>query len=362
MAKRGDWRTRPNSSDHDRAWLANVKEPDPPITTLEEAGVALGDLAKIKAHREWVIAGLREHVANVEADLERARDRIERLEAHQLNVEADNDDLSAQKQKLELHVTNVEAECAVRDRRVAELECHVDNIDNWVSSWRGQAAQHSNSEAVRAGNPVDWQTEECRRLFDGSGYYAEAEDDMTEQWEKFIEPRIKNVDFETVLELAPGHGRNTEHLIPRAKAIYLVDVNKSCIKRCRKRFKKYSGPCQLLYYVNDGHSLSDIDSGIISFVYSWDSMVHFDKMVVRDYVLEFARVMKPGATGFVHHSNYGHGSQSSEWIRNPAWRSNMTLELFADYCAESGLEIIDQQTIDWILKDLDCISTFRKPG
>ena len=115
------------------------------------------------------------------------------------------------------------------------------------------------------------------------------------------------------------------------------------------------------YYVGDGRSLAGIADASISFVYSWDAMVHFDKRVVREYVREFARVLEPGGTGFVHHSNFGTVSSSENWLENPSWRSNMTRELFADYCAEMGLEVVDQKLLDWFLDDLDCISTFRKP-
>lgn len=56
-----------------------------------------------------------------------------------------------------------------------------------------------------------------------------------------------------------------------------------------------------------------IDSGSISFVYSFDSMVHFDKSIIRAYLVEFARVMRGGATGFLHHSNYGAFHPNTDW-------------------------------------------------
>jgi hypothetical protein len=36
--------------------------------------------------------------------------------------------------------------------------------------------------------------------------------------------------------------------------------------------------------------------------------------------------------------------------------------LFAEYCAEAGLEVIEQRLLDWFVKDLDCLTRFRKPG
>lgn len=45
-----------------------------------------------------------------------------------------------------------------------------------------------------------------------------------------IEPILRNPDFTHVLELAPGHGRNTEFLRRKARSIHLVDVNSTCIE------------------------------------------------------------------------------------------------------------------------------------
>jgi ubiquinone/menaquinone biosynthesis C-methylase UbiE len=193
---------------------------------------------------------------------------------------------------------------------------------------------------------------------------------MEVQWRGAIQPRLAGMDFTCVLELAPGHGRNTAKLRERAAEIYLVDINESCIETCRKRFGDGGGAgpdgrtCRMHYAVNDGFSLPMIPNGAITLVYSWDAMVHFDKGVVRKYVHEFARIMKPGAKGFVHHSNYGAFAPDPEsnWLDNPQWRSSMTRELFAEYCAEAGLTVLRQDLIEWDQPDLDCISVFAKPG
>lgn len=94
-----------------------------------------------------------------------------------------------------------------------------------------------------------------------------------------------------------------------------------------------------------------------------DAVVHFDKTVVEKYVHEFARVMKPGARGFVHHSNHGVVAPESNWLDNPHWRSNMTRELFAQYCRDAELEIVSQTLMAWgAHSELDCLSVFRKPA
>ncbi|GEM_PF-1550307 len=211
-------------------------------------------------------------------------------------------------------------------------------------------------------NQMQKQIQECRDTHDvllspSVTYFDLAEPAMESQWDEYIYPNIKNFDLSICLELAPGHGRNTNKLKQYAKEIHLVDVNQSCIDACKERFGDKNENCNFFYYVNDGHTLKEIGDNMIQFVYSWDAVVHFDKLVVKDYVKEFFRIMRLGSYGFIHHSNYGKINSSSEWMKNPGWRSNMTAELFVEYCDEFGLQILKQQIIN---NDLDCISIFSK--
>ncbi len=208
---------------------------------------------------------------------------------------------------------------------------------------------------------------ETKKKHERTPYYENAEKGMDAQWRVFIEPRLQGMDFTRVLELAPGHGRNTARLRARAKEMYLVDINENCVEACRKRFGDGRGTdgfdVKMHYAVNDGFTLPMVPTGEITLVYSWDAMVHFDRGVVEKYVHEFARVLKPGGRGFVHHSNYGSFAPNpdSNWLDNPGWRSTMSRELFAKFCADAKLRIIKQDVINWGVPDLDCISLFEKP-
>jgi SAM-dependent methyltransferase len=207
---------------------------------------------------------------------------------------------------------------------------------------------------------------QCRDDHVGGGYYDAAEPYMDTQWDSLIAPYIKSMDLRKTLELAPGHGRNSEKLSHLAKELHLVDVNQTCIDFCRQRFGDSQNGCRFYYYVNDGWSLTGIRDSSVSFVYSFDSVVHFDKLVVRQYVHEFARVLIEGGTGFIHHSNYGTVKPDSDWAQNHGSRSDVTAELFASYCEEAGLKVLSQK-IHGIaegrgIDGLDCVTIFRKPA
>ena len=223
----------------------------------------------------------------------------------------------------------------------------------------------SNKTGTGEDSIVKQQVQECAVAHDvsqGSGvtYFEMAEPGMDAQWNSVIWPRIKDFDFSVTLDLAAGHGRNTAKLKALAKDIYVVDVNQSCIDACKARFGETDGMCRFHYVVNDGYSLAGIPDDSITTLYSWDAMVHFDKLVVQRYVMEFARVLKPGGKAFFHHSNYGHVAPDADWRSNPGWRSSTTKEFVADGVRNAGLELLSQDLLDWGGNAFDAMTICRK--
>jgi ubiquinone/menaquinone biosynthesis C-methylase UbiE len=203
------------------------------------------------------------------------------------------------------------------------------------------------------------------------------ESGIEREWTEVIWPVIKGFDFTTVLELAPGAGRNTAKLAEVARVIHGVDLNQPVIERLEKRFRSHAGPCRLYFHKNSGSRLTMIPSSSITAIYSWDSVVHFDRRVIEEYVGEFARVLKPGGKGFIHHSNLGdataphlnRGSVGDDTWHNPQCRSNMSKALFRKYCEGSGLTVVQQVDLPWPPwpwqhlrrgEVIDCLSVFTK--
>jgi ubiquinone/menaquinone biosynthesis C-methylase UbiE len=187
-------------------------------------------------------------------------------------------------------------------------------------------------------------------------YFAAAESVMARIWADMIEPFIRGSDFTCVLDLATGQGRNAAMLLPLAQQLILVDIQPANIEICRKRFGKDP---RVAYLVNNGYDLRGVPSGVVTLLYCFDAMVHFDSDVVRAYLAETQRVLAPGGRAFLHHSNYQDGD---DWRTAPASRAFMSQPLMRHYAAKEGLTVRRQQVIDWGgVPKLDCLSLLEKP-
>ncbi len=190
-------------------------------------------------------------------------------------------------------------------------------------------------------------------------YYDLAEADIDTQWQNLIWPFITTasgppIDFSVTVDLAAGHGRNSTKLLPLAQKLHIVDINEDNISFMRARF---GTDRRIEYHLTDGYSLPFLDDRSVCFIYCFDAMVHFDSDVVRAYLSEIKRVLRPGGHAFLHHSNYS-DNPGGDLHQNPGWRNFMSAELFAHYAIKSGLMVVRQMVLDWLLDKtfIDCLS------
>ena len=198
-------------------------------------------------------------------------------------------------------------------------------------------------------------------------------------WWRGLLPRIhRHLPAGRALEIAPGFGRWTSHLVSHARHLIIVDLTERCIEHCRARFADRTN---IEYWTNDGESLAMIEDESLDFVFSFDSLVHVEAPVVRAYLLQLGRKLRPGGTGFIHHSNLRGlaepGGDIPSWVTRRNWRGeSMSARLFREYCAEAGLECQSQEIVNWISRSkkadrhrvpgwglpmTDTFSTFTRP-
>jgi SAM-dependent methyltransferase len=198
-------------------------------------------------------------------------------------------------------------------------------------------------------------------------------------WWRAILPRIHaHVPTGSALELGPGFGRWTHHLLRLSTHLTIVDLTERCIEYCRRRF---ADAPHVECWTNDGRSLDMVADGSIDFVFSFDSLVHAEAPVVREYLAQLARKLKPGGTGFIHHSNLrglaGSNDAIPSWVARRNWRGeSMSARLFREYCRDAGLHCTTQEVINWVSRSrradrhripgwgmplTDTMSTFMRP-
>ncbi len=183
-------------------------------------------------------------------------------------------------------------------------------------------------------------------------YYDEAEAAFASQWSHLLWPIVQGSDFSYTLEIAAGHGRNTAKLLSLADKVYAADINATNIAFLRERF---GDEPKLQLIQNNGYEIKEIADASITFVYCFDAMVHFYPDVVRAYIKEFRRVMKPGARGFVHYSN-NHADKTADYRDHPGWRNYMSREIFEGWLAEEGLRVIKSyylKGMSWFIPEDD---------
>lgn len=186
-------------------------------------------------------------------------------------------------------------------------------------------------------------------------YYDDAERHMARHWENIVFPMIQSADFSNVLEIASGHGRNSEFLLPLCDSLILSDVNQENIDFCKNRFSGRDS--NIRYLVNDGSGFADIDTSSISLVYCYDSMVHFHSDVVRSYLSEIKRVLRSDGLAFLHHSNSVANPGGLDISKHVQGRNFMSKEMFAHYAVLEGLSVVQQKVLDWGGSPaMDCIT------
>jgi SAM-dependent methyltransferase len=198
------------------------------------------------------------------------------------------------------------------------------------------------------------------------------------QWHRTLLPRLfAFLPARTLLEIAPGFGRWTQKLKDHCQEMHLVDLSSRCIQTCRQRFEDCT---HLHYHVNDGQSLDMVPEEAIDFAFSFDSLVHVNRGVIRSYLQGLARVLTPDGVAFLHHSNLGEYSWRLRFIeklpllaslerwglveRNRHCRAtDVSAATFADDAQEAGLQCITQELVNWGSRRLiDCFSVVTRPG
>lgn len=181
------------------------------------------------------------------------------------------------------------------------------------------------------------------------------------QWHGAIYPRIASfLPASRVLEIAPGHGRWTQFLLGHCDEYYGVDLSRKCIDICRRRFAASSRVC---FSQNDGVSLAMVPDDHIDFAFSYDSLVHVEEDVLRNYMWQLCQKLTRSGVAFLHHSNALGDAVDAEEVMANARATSASASLVKEMIEDSGGKTLIQEEITWGSRTrIDCMSTFCRAG
>lgn len=195
------------------------------------------------------------------------------------------------------------------------------------------------------------------------GYFVRAED---ESWtsgfwaaDSLWRPRFDAMDRTVVLEIAAGQGRHAVRAAEHCGRLVLTDTSARALEVAAARLATSDHVSTVVSV--DGMTIPIGEHGRFTGVYSYDAMVHFEASCVASYVGEIARLLAPGGTALLHHSNYAE-MPTAPVTDAPGWRNFMTMALLAHIASRCGLEVVEQQAFDWVAPLSDAFTVLRKPA
>ncbi|HTV25665.1 MAG TPA: class I SAM-dependent methyltransferase, partial [Polyangiaceae bacterium] len=165
-----------------------------------------------------------------------------------------------------------------------------------------------------------------------------------------------------VLELGPGTGRYTRHLMPRCKEMVLVDYSKLV---CRWLEEYFQGKGQFRVVHASDYSLAAIPDASIDVIIANGVFEHIYLEGFYHYFVTFARLLKPGARGCFNFNNIlSEGGFRHFREKLPSGMDQRSIFRFyhpqtvEKLCREAGLEVVQLDTSDQRFAFI----TFAKPA
>ena len=164
-----------------------------------------------------------------------------------------------------------------------------------------------------------------------------------------------------VLELGPGSGRYTRHLIKRCREMVLVDYSQAVCEWCRTYF---AGENMRIIHCTD-YGLDEIADASIDAVVANGVFEHIYPEGTFQYLRSFARVLRPGGRGCFNFDNINSKEGWEKFVKELPRRLDDRMifrfyhpDVIAKLIQEAGLELEKMDTSDSRM----AFATFRRPS
>jgi hypothetical protein len=136
------------------------------------------------------------------------------------------------------------------------------------------------------------------------------------------------------LEIGPGGGRWTRYLLP-ARRLYVVDHYPELLAELRLNFPQP----QIVEILNNGTDFPGVPSHSVDLVFSFGVFVHLDADIIRGYLHNMHRVIRPAAQLVIHYSD----KDKPLALQNEGFSDNDPRRMRA-MVKEAGYRILEEDT------------------
>ncbi len=124
-------------------------------------------------------------------------------------------------------------------------------------------------------------------------------------WSALLDPLLERAPGAgaDMLEIGPGSGTYSEHLLPRARAFTAVDFSRRLLEEVfERRFAHRLDDLRLVH--DESALLPGVADESIDFAFSVDCFVHVKIDVAHRWLLSLARVLRPGGAAMIHFKDW----------------------------------------------------------
>src|SRR2546422_11552860 len=133
---------------------------------------------------------------------------------------------------------------------------------------------------------------------------------------------------------------------------FLADIAPNCLEICKKRFHDKENVEYKLIETN----IDFIPENSVDYVWSYDVFVHINPSDTKRYIKNFARVLKKGGIGIIHHAG---GEYASDGKAKRAFRAKMTADTFSSFVEDSRMQVLEQNRV-LVHMEGDIITVFQQ--
>jgi SAM-dependent methyltransferase len=162
--------------------------------------------------------------------------------------------------------------------------------------------------------------------------------------EEYISPFVGRDSV--VAEIGCGGGRLAKRLIPHVASYHGFDISQRMLEIARETV---SDPRARFELLDDARLPRDL-AGQLDFIFAFDVFLHLDLYVMRRYLEEMARALKPDGTAFVHTTNITSDVGWQNFLKFDAYRPEthfyVSPETVRTLASRSGFIVIKESVPD----------------